>query len=69
MLYTVSIRNHDEKVVEAVVEGTQVIPMCNLLESAPAVVNFKVSNAGSIGVPQDKFGVGGFNKWVTQNFV
>ena len=68
MLYTVSIRNHDDKIVEAVVEGTHVITMCNLLESAPAIVNFKVSNAGSVGVSQDKFGVGGFHKWVTQNF-
>lgn len=68
MLYTLSIRNHDDKIVEAVVEGTHVIPMCNLLESAPSVINFKVSNSGSVGIPQNKFGAGDFTKWVGSNF-
>lgn len=67
MLYTVSIRNHDDKLIEVVVDNQQILLLCHLLENSSTVINFKVSRPGSI-LSQDKFGVGGFKKWVILNF-
>lgn len=68
MIYLISCRRKDDKIVEMSTESDQLIKVCDILENSTSIINYKVSNVGATGIAQDKFGVGDFQKWVTSNF-